>query len=267
MSMFRPGHVVGQRHQGRRHVDGVVAADLADRLADVAEQQPRQGMRLPDVLVRLALGQVAGHLEVQAQRGQVVAQQVVQFARDAGALVDPGAFGQQRAGGAQLGIQAALLVARLRLLAGDHAGDEHESGQADVQHRLHQGLEPGEPQRAHVDRHHHQLAQHKHGDADRQRQQPGQHAGHHHQQDAAQAAGAVVADRDGAAGQQHQQQVVERTGAARIQRAGEPAVAEAEGRPGQPGLPAQRDRGHGHVVALVAPACDSNSSGSPPRPR
>ena len=64
---------------------------------------------------------VAGDFQVQAERGQVVAEQVVQFARDAGALVDAGAFGQQRAGGAQFGIEPALLVARLRLLPRDQA--------------------------------------------------------------------------------------------------------------------------------------------------
>ena len=156
-------HVVGQRQQRRRHVDGVVVAQLADRLAHVAEQQPRQRVRLVDVFLRLALGQVAGDFEVQAQRGQVVAEQVVQFARDARALVDARAFGQQRAGGAQFGVEPALFLARLRLLPRDQAGDEDEAGEARVQHRLHQRFEPREAQPAHVHRHHHEFAEHQHG--------------------------------------------------------------------------------------------------------
>ena len=43
-------------------------------------------------------------------------EQVVQLARDPQALAHPGAVGQQRAGGAQLGIEAALLLAGLGLL-------------------------------------------------------------------------------------------------------------------------------------------------------
>ncbi len=60
-------------------------------------------MALAHVLLRLAFGEVAGHFEVEAERGQVVAEQVVQFAGDAHALAHARAFGQQRAGGAQLG--------------------------------------------------------------------------------------------------------------------------------------------------------------------
>src|SRR3546814_8814378 len=72
----------------------------------------------------------------------MVAQEVMQLARDAGAFVDARALGEQRAGGAQLGIQPALLIEGLGLLARDHAGHEHESGEAHVQQRLHQRLEP-----------------------------------------------------------------------------------------------------------------------------
>ena len=44
-----------------------------------------------------------------------------------GALVHPRAFRQQRAGGAQFGVEPALLLARLRLLPRDQAGDEDEA--------------------------------------------------------------------------------------------------------------------------------------------
>ena len=40
-------------------------------------------MRALDVVQRLALCQVAGHFQVQGQRGQLVAEQVMQLARNA----------------------------------------------------------------------------------------------------------------------------------------------------------------------------------------
>ncbi len=54
------------------------------------------------MLQRLPFGQVPGHFQVQGQRGQLVAQQVMQLARDAGALIDAGTLGKQGAGGTQL---------------------------------------------------------------------------------------------------------------------------------------------------------------------
>src|SRR5690606_18068389 len=75
----QPGHVVGQRQQGGAHVDGVVLAQPAHRLAHVAQQQLGQGVGLGDVLLGLAADQVVGDLQVQAQGGQVVAEQVVQL--------------------------------------------------------------------------------------------------------------------------------------------------------------------------------------------
>ena len=62
---------------------------------------------------------MAGDFEIQAERGQVMADQVMQFARNAHALGEPARFGQQGARRAQLGVQAALLFARLGLLLGD----------------------------------------------------------------------------------------------------------------------------------------------------
>ena len=151
-------------------------AQLADRLAHVAEQQLGQRMGLADVLLRLAFGEVAGDFQVQAQRGEVVAEQVVQLARDAGALVDARAFGQQRAGGAQLGVEPALLVARLGLLPGDQAGDEDEAREAGIQERLHQRLDHRELEPAREHRQERKPAQHQPDHAQRQRQQPRQHA-------------------------------------------------------------------------------------------
>ena len=103
-------------------------AHFADRLAHVGQQQLGQRVALPDVFLRLALGQVAGDFQVQAQRGQVVAEQVVQFPGDAQALAHPRALRQQGAGGAQFGIEPALLLAGLGLLLRHQAGDEDEAG-------------------------------------------------------------------------------------------------------------------------------------------
>ena len=96
------GHVLGQRAQGRGQIDRAGLAQLAHDLAHVAQQPLGQRVRALHVIQGLALGQVPGDLQVQGQRGQLVAQQVMQFARNAGALVDPRALGQQGAGGAQL---------------------------------------------------------------------------------------------------------------------------------------------------------------------
>ena len=103
-------------------------------------------MGLRHMLLGLAFDQMVGDFEVQAQRGEVVAEQVVQLAGDAGALVDAHAFGEQGAGGAQLGIQPSLLLAGLRLLAGDQAGRVHEPGKPGVEQRLHDRFVPGQPE-------------------------------------------------------------------------------------------------------------------------
>jgi hypothetical protein len=152
----------------------------------------------------------------------------------------------QCAGGAQFGVEPALVLARLRLLPRDQAGDEHEAGKPRVQQRLHQRFEPRHVQPAHVDRHHQELAEHQPRHARRQRQQPRQHARGDHQQDAAQAAGAVVADRDRTAGQHRQQPVVQRADPAAAEAAGQPSVADAEGGVGDPRLPV--DVGADHAV-------------------
>lgn len=127
-------------------------------------------MGLAYVFLRLALGDVAGHFQIEAQRGEVMTEQVMQLARDAGALVDAGAFGQQRAGGAQFGIEPALFFAGIGLLARDQAGHEDEHRKAAVQQRLHQRSEQGEI-RAQIieDRQHGQLAEHQPGHPDTQR--------------------------------------------------------------------------------------------------
>ena len=62
----------------------------------------RDGVRLADVLCRLARGQPRRHVELQAERGQVMAERVVQVAGDAQPLGDAAVLGQQRTGRVQL---------------------------------------------------------------------------------------------------------------------------------------------------------------------
>ncbi len=201
------GDLLGQRHEGRTQVDRAAVAQLADGFAHVGQQQPGQGMRLAHVFLRPPLGHVAGHFQVQAEGGQVVAQQVVEFTGDARALVHAGAFGQQHAGGAQLGVETALLLAGLGLLARDVGGDHHEGGKAHVEHGLEQGLPERElvPGHRHEGRHQGHVGRDQPGHGIAQVEQPRQHTGHDHQQDRAQARFGVDAHPDGRGRQHHGQ--------------------------------------------------------------
>ena len=219
------GNVFRQRSQREPDIDGPASAQLADRLADVGQQQPGQGVGLGHVLQRPPLGQVAGNLQVQAERGQVMTQQVVQLARDPGALIDPRALGQQQPGRLQFGIQPALLLARLRLLHRHQRGDKHKAGKPRVQQGLQQGDQRRKvPRRADEHRDHRDVAGHQPAHADPQRQQPRQQSGHDHQQDAAQSGAGEVADAQRTAGQDQQQKMVDPGAALLAQRAGDPPV-------------------------------------------
>ena len=95
------GHAKRGRHIEMDHYRGLARAQLtnrlddvdatrlpqaADHVADVGEQQPRDRVRLPDKVSRLPLSQPRGDVEMQAERGQVVAERVVQVTRDTKAL-------------------------------------------------------------------------------------------------------------------------------------------------------------------------------------
>ena len=205
-------------------------------------------MRALDVVQRLALGQVAGHLQVQGQRGQLVAEQVMQLARNAGALVDPRTLGQQGPGGAQLRIEPALLVAGLGLLSRDQAGHEDEHGKAAIQQRLHHCFEQREAQQHVVDRRDRQLADQQPQHSQPHRQHPRDDPGGHHHQDAAQARAAEEADPQRRDRQQQQQATVQPAGmAVAAQDAGEPVIGGAERQVGDE----QQDRPAAHVAAAV----------------
>ena len=69
-------------------------AQLADDFAHVRQQQLGDRLRLPHVVLRSPRDEMAGDFEVQAQRSQVVADEVVQVARNSHAFGDPARFGQ-----------------------------------------------------------------------------------------------------------------------------------------------------------------------------
>ncbi|KAG1320819.1 hypothetical protein G6F63_014078 [Rhizopus arrhizus] len=205
------------------------------------------------MLQRLAVGQVAGHFQVQGQRGQLVAQQVMQLARDARALIDPGALGQQGAGGTQFRVEPALFVAGLGLATGHQCDHEHEAGEAHVAHRLQHGDERREAQRLDVDRQHRQVAGHQPDHADARPQQPWQQAGHHHQQDASQRGTGKIAHADRAGGQQDQRRRQQDVARDRVVEPGVLAVDQADGVVDAGNQVAQQQCRHEGVEALPQP--------------
>ena len=112
-------HAFGQALQRLRQIDAVLVAKLAHDLAHVAEQELGDRLRLVHVILRLPADEMARDFEIQAERRQVMADQIVQLARDAHALGEPARFGEQRARRAKLGVQPSLILARLGLLLGD----------------------------------------------------------------------------------------------------------------------------------------------------
>jgi len=179
------GHVFGQRAQCRAQVDRAAVAQLADGLAHVGQQQPRQGVGLLDVLLDPTVRQMAGHFQVQAERRQMMAKQVMQLAGNPRAFVDPCTLRKQGAGRAQFGIEAALLFPRFGLLQRNKAGDEHEPRNTRIEQRLHQRFEQREVQAQHEHGHHRELRGDQPDHAHLQWQQPWQHASGDHQQHAA----------------------------------------------------------------------------------
>ena len=237
---LRRRHAFDQRMQGAAEVDLVLVAQLADDFAHVGQQQLGHRLRLAHLVLGIAFDQVAGDFEVQGQRGQVVADQIVQFARDAHALGDATGLRKQRARGTQLGVQATLLFARLGLAARDHRGDEGETGESEVQETLQDGVEPAVEQLSGVvaqpdqDRQQAQVLHDGPSYSHVRREQPRQHAGHDQQQDAGQAALAEPADRR--CGQRHddQQGHPHRTPSRPRQILGQRPVGQPEGDVGHP---------------------------------
>ena len=86
-------------------------AELAHDIADVAEKQFRDGMCLLHVFGGLAIGDARRHIQLQAQCGQVMAERVMEIARDAEPLLVAAALGQQRTRRKQFRVRARQFLA------------------------------------------------------------------------------------------------------------------------------------------------------------
>jgi hypothetical protein len=87
-------HAGDEGGQGGGEIDLAVAVHLYD-LADFREQALGEDVCLAHVLGHLSLGEVRRHLEVHAERGEVMAERVVELARDARPLGLPHALGEE----------------------------------------------------------------------------------------------------------------------------------------------------------------------------
>ena len=85
----------------RVEVETIVGVLLGHDGADVGEQRPRQRLRFFDVAMRCAVGAHERGFEVERQRGEVMAERVVQLARDAKAFGEPAAVGDELLHGAR----------------------------------------------------------------------------------------------------------------------------------------------------------------------
>src|SRR5262245_2281632 len=111
-------------------IDVSTATQLADNVPDVAQEQSRDGVRLLHVLGRLSVGEPRRHIELQTERGQVMAERVMEIARDAQALFVTAALSEQRASCQQLAVRACELLARQTLTQRQRCGDEREQLEA-----------------------------------------------------------------------------------------------------------------------------------------
>ena len=134
------------RAQRRGEIDGIVLAHPADDAAHVAQQILRDALALFDVLPRLTLGEMTGYLEIERQRGEVMADGVVQVARDAQALGRAAADAEELGRDAELGVGVGELLPRARLAARDECRERAK----ELEREVGQG---GEDRRRHLRRH------------------------------------------------------------------------------------------------------------------
>src|SRR6188768_2489370 len=103
---------------GRRRTNGLREVELtrlpqaAHDITHVAKEQPCDGMRLADVICRLALRETRRDVELKTKCSQVMPQRVVQVARDAQPLLDPAALRKQRSCAQQFPVDSRQLIAR-----------------------------------------------------------------------------------------------------------------------------------------------------------
>jgi hypothetical protein len=96
-----------------------ILAQCADDVADLGQQLLCETVCALDRFFSALVGRVPRDLELETERGEVVAEAVVEVACDAEAFGGAGAVGKELAGGEELGVGAGELVARLRLASGE----------------------------------------------------------------------------------------------------------------------------------------------------
>ena len=111
-----------------REIETIVGVLLGDDGANVGEQRPRQRLRLLDVAMRRAFRAHERGLEVERQRGEVMAERVVQLARDAKPFGEPAAVGDELLHGAELRARAHLAIEQLE-------GEESQDLKSEVRRR------------------------------------------------------------------------------------------------------------------------------------
>jgi hypothetical protein len=82
---------------------------------------------------------VAGDLQVEGERGQVMPDEVVELPGDAHALGDAARLGQELLGGAQFGALARQFLTSRRLAQRAVCGHQGEELEAEIRQRLYQG--------------------------------------------------------------------------------------------------------------------------------
>ena len=97
----------------RVEVEAIVGVLLGDDRAHVGEQRARQRLRFLDVAMRGALGAHERRFEVERERGEVMAERVVQLAGDAKAFGEPAAVGDEILHRAKLRARPQLAVEKL----------------------------------------------------------------------------------------------------------------------------------------------------------
>src|SRR5262249_11905963 len=105
-------------------VEAVVPAQAVDDLTNVLQEEFGYRLRRLNMLLRLALGEMTSHLQIEAERGQMMTQQIMQFAGDPHALRHLAAVHKQLLSCTQLGIPFRQLISGFGFPC-DGLGQEH----------------------------------------------------------------------------------------------------------------------------------------------
>ena len=132
----RRDHHIAQRLQRGRQIDRLVVAQTADDFAHIDEQLLRDSFALLDVLLRFAAGEMAGHFEIEAERGQMMADEVVKIAGDAEALRGAAADLEQLRGHPQLRIRLGQRLPRFHLRVRHMHREEREDREGEIDQRV-----------------------------------------------------------------------------------------------------------------------------------